>query len=193
MLELGSKERWRIYLGQRKVNWDGRNWTCQGPGAGGRTAHLHLKQTGAQGVPLSGGRDGGGEGGSGKSWAGQYESHCTRLWVWFWLYMGWVVKGFRQLYNTRSWRRGWLPILVFLSGKSHGQTSLAGHSPWGLTESDRTEQLTHTKHKIRSRFWKKKITWAAQRRGFGELTGIIELERTSQTGFLNLGTIDILG
>ena len=79
-----------------------------------------------------------------------------------------------------------------MSGKSHGQRSLAGHSPWGLTESDRTEQLTHTKHKIRSRFCKK-ITWGAQRRGFGEHTGILELERTSQTGFLSVGTIDILG
>ena len=33
----------------------------------------------------------------------------------------------------------------------------------------------------------------AQRRGFGEHIGILELERTSQTGFLNVGTIDILG
>ena len=31
---------------------------------------------------------------------------------------------------------------VFLSGKSHGQRSLAGYSPWGCTESDMTEQLT---------------------------------------------------
>ena len=28
------------------------------------------------------------------------------------------------------WRRAWQPTLVFLSGKSHGQTSLAGYSPW---------------------------------------------------------------
>ena len=27
------------------------------------------------------------------------------------------------------WRREWLPTLVFLSGKSHGQRSLAGYSP----------------------------------------------------------------
>ena len=31
---------------------------------------------------------------------------------------------------------------VFLSGKSHGQRNLAGYSPWGLTESDTTEQQT---------------------------------------------------
>ena len=34
---------------------------------------------------------------------------------------------------------------VFLPGKLHGQRSLAGYSPWGLKESDMTEQLkTHT-------------------------------------------------
>ena len=35
--------------------------------------------------------------------------------------------------------RKWLPILVFLPGKSHGQRSLAGYSPWGHKESDTTE------------------------------------------------------
>ena len=34
---------------------------------------------------------------------------------------------------------------VFLPGKSHGQKSLAGYSPWGRKELDMTEQLsTHT-------------------------------------------------
>ena len=33
------------------------------------------------------------------------------------------------------------PISVFLSGKSHGQRSLEGYSPWGLKESDMTERL----------------------------------------------------
>ena len=27
------------------------------------------------------------------------------------------------------WRREWLPTLVFLPGKSHGQSSLGGYSP----------------------------------------------------------------
>ena len=40
------------------------------------------------------------------------------------------------------WRRRWLPTLVFLPGESHGQRSLAGYSPWGYKESDKTEQLT---------------------------------------------------
>ena len=30
------------------------------------------------------------------------------------------------------------PTLVFLPGKSHGQRSLAGYSPWGHRESDTT-------------------------------------------------------
>ena len=39
----------------------------------------------------------------------------------------------------------WQPTLVFLPGKSHGQSCLAGYSPWGHKESDLTEQLsTHT-------------------------------------------------
>ena len=29
------------------------------------------------------------------------------------------------------WRRNWQPTPVFLSGKSHGQRSLVGYSPWG--------------------------------------------------------------
>ena len=29
-------------------------------------------------------------------------------------------------------------------GEFHGQRSLAGYSPWGLKELDKTEQLTHT-------------------------------------------------
>ena len=39
------------------------------------------------------------------------------------------------------WRRQWHPTPVFLPGKSHGQRSLVGCSPWGRTESDTTERL----------------------------------------------------
>ena len=39
------------------------------------------------------------------------------------------------------WRRKGQPTLVFLPGKSHGQRSLAGWSPWGHKELDMTEQL----------------------------------------------------
>ena len=42
-----------------------------------------------------------------------------------------------------TWRRKWQPTPVFLPGESHGQRSLAGYSPWGRKESDRTERLIH--------------------------------------------------
>ena len=40
-----------------------------------------------------------------------------------------------------SWRRQWPPTPVLLLGKSHGQRSLVGCSPWGRKESDTTERL----------------------------------------------------
>ena len=42
------------------------------------------------------------------------------------------------------WRRKWQPTPVFLPGESHGWRSLAGYSPWGCKESDRTERLHFT-------------------------------------------------
>ena len=39
------------------------------------------------------------------------------------------------------WRRKWQPSPIFLPEKSCRQRSLAGYSPWGLRESDTTEQL----------------------------------------------------
>ena len=40
-----------------------------------------------------------------------------------------------------SWRRKWQSTPVLLPGKSHGQRSLVGYSPWGRKESDTTERL----------------------------------------------------
>ena len=37
------------------------------------------------------------------------------------------------------WMRKWHPTPVLLPGKSHGQRSLVGCSPWGREESDTTE------------------------------------------------------
>ena len=39
------------------------------------------------------------------------------------------------------WRRKWQSTPVLLLGKSHGQRSLIGYSPWGHKESDMTERL----------------------------------------------------
>ena len=40
------------------------------------------------------------------------------------------------------WRRKWQSTPVFLHGKSYGQRTLAGYSPWGHKESKMTERLT---------------------------------------------------
>ena len=46
--------------------------------------------------------------------------------------------GFDPWVGRISWRRIWQPTPVFLPGKSHGQRSLVGYSPWGCTESNMT-------------------------------------------------------
>ena len=40
------------------------------------------------------------------------------------------------------WRRQWHPTPVLWPGKSHGQRSLVGYSPWARKESDMTERLS---------------------------------------------------
>ena len=39
------------------------------------------------------------------------------------------------------WRRKWQSTPALLPGKSHGQRSLVGYSPWGRKESDTTERF----------------------------------------------------
>ena len=43
--------------------------------------------------------------------------------------------------RANTWRRQCHPTWVLLPGKSHGQGSLVGCSPWGPTESDTTQRL----------------------------------------------------
>ena len=52
--------------------------------------------------------------------------------------------GLKPQVGKIPWRRKRQPAPVFLPGKSHGQRSLAGYSPWGYKESDTTERLPHT-------------------------------------------------
>jgi len=47
--------------------------------------------------------------------------------------------GFDPWVGKMSWRRNWQPTPVFLPGKSHGQRSMAGYSPWDHKELDTTE------------------------------------------------------
>ena len=51
-----------------------------------------------------------------------------------------LISGFDLEPDSR--RRQWQPTPVLLPGKSHGQRSLEGCSPWGCKESDITELLT---------------------------------------------------
>ena len=49
----------------------------------------------------------------------------------------WVTS--LSLSTFMHWRRQWQPTPAFLPGKSYGQRSLVGCSPWGRYESDTTE------------------------------------------------------
>ena len=40
-------------------------------------------------------------------------------------------KGFNLWIGKFPWSRKWQPTPGFLPGKSHGQRSLVGYSPWG--------------------------------------------------------------
>ena len=61
-----------------------------------------------------------------------------------------AVKNLSTMQETRIWSLGWVdpleenwqPTPVFLLGKSHGQKSLEGQSPWCRKESDVTEWLS---------------------------------------------------
>ena len=50
--------------------------------------------------------------------------------------------GFNPWVKTIPWRRKWQPTPVFWPGKSDGQRSLEGYSPWGCEESDMAERLS---------------------------------------------------
>ena len=53
----------------------------------------------------------------------------------------------QSLGQEDPWKRKWQPTPVFLPGKSHGQRSLEGYSPWGHKELDMTE------HKLLNGVW----------------------------------------
>ena len=51
--------------------------------------------------------------------------------------------GFDPWVKKIPWTRKWQTTPVFLPGKSHGQRSLVGYSPWGHKELDTTEVTQH--------------------------------------------------
>ena len=65
--------------------------------------------------------------------------------------------GFNPRVGKIPWIRKWQPTPVFLPGKSHGQRSLAGYSPWGhkrvrhdLAAKQQIDLNKHLLHIIRS-------------------------------------------
>ena len=54
-------------------------------------------------------------------------------------------KAFDSWVGKIPWRRKWQPTLVFLLGKSYGQRSLVGYSPWsGKRAGHKLEAKNHT-------------------------------------------------
>ena len=51
--------------------------------------------------------------------------------------------GFYHWVGKIPWRRKWQPTQLLLPGKSHGQRSLVGYSPWDPKESDTTLWLNN--------------------------------------------------
>ena len=77
----------------------------------------------------------------GETWEGQYHIGSEKN-----TQLSWCRIPFWCLQDNASpkksqWRRQWHPTPVLLPGKSHGQRSLVGCSPWGRYESDTTERL----------------------------------------------------
>ena len=70
------------------------------------------------------------------------------------LFMKWpgsqlAIKSAKYTLSRRQYRRRqWHPTPVLLPGKSHGQRSLVGYSPWGHKESDTTERLHYSHYKV---------------------------------------------
>ena len=60
-----------------------------------------------------------------------WQSICLQCWR----------PGFHPWVGKIPCRRKWQPTPVPLPGKSHGQRSLVGYSPWGCKELDTPEQI----------------------------------------------------
>ena len=68
--------------------------------------------------------------------------------------------GFDPWVGKIPWRRKWQSTPVLLPGKSHGQRSLVGYSPWGRKELDTTERLHfHFPFPFINCYWKQEDHW----------------------------------
>ena len=71
-----------------------------------------------------------------------------------------------------KWRRQWHPTPVLLPGKTHGQRSLVGCSPWGRYESDRTKRLHFHFHTLENEMATHSSVLAWRIPGTGEPGGL---------------------
>ena len=62
----------------------------------------------------------------------------------------WRKDGFDPWVGKIPWRREWQPTPVFLPGKSHGQRSLVGYSPWVTKGRTRLTRLRIHAHFVLS-------------------------------------------
>ena len=76
----------------------------------------------------------------------------------------------------------WKPTPVLLPGKSHGQRSLVGSSPWGRKELDKTERLHFHFHAAQH---SRKIKIKSKLLKILKRAGRIRIERRKNLGFLS--------
>ena len=92
--------------------------------------------------------------------------HCASHF--FFIYFLWNYR-----WLTR--RRQWHPTPVLLPGKSHGQRSLVGCSPWGHEESDTTEWLHFHFHGMEKEMATDSSVLAWRIPGTGEPGGLLSM------------------
>ena len=92
----------------------------------------------------------------------------------------WVAKNWTWLSNFNQ-RRQWHPTPVLLTGKSHGQRTLAGSSPSGRNESDMTERLHFHFHALEKEMATHSSVLAWRIPGTAEPGGLPSMGSQSQT------------
>ena len=90
------------------------------------------------------------------------EAFCS-----FWSSGTQIFYLFQSKEDDPNWKQTWQPSAAFLPGESHGRKSLAGCSPWGYKESDRTEATEHARA-VWYRMSETRHDFGSPRRGIGE-------------------------
>ena len=62
------------------------------------------------------------------------------------------IIGFSHWVGKIPWKMEWLPTSIFRPGKSHGQRSLAGYSPWSHRVWHNWATFTFTFHTLNSKW-----------------------------------------